>query len=89
MKYLTWAIVSFYRGVLYSSVAMTLAYLLSADPATASFVEFLTLIQGKPFQGLVLLIGLIIAAILLCWKCTSTRSGLLNHSVNGAVAKSE
>ncbi|RMR11247.1 hypothetical protein ALP90_200077 [Pseudomonas amygdali pv. ulmi] len=86
MIYLTWTIVCFYRGLAVSIAGMALAYLLSADPATVTFSEFLTFFQDKAVQRLIFLIAGLVGACLLVFKWTSHRNPYAVHAYRDASA---
>ncbi|KPW72675.1 hypothetical protein ALO76_200114 [Pseudomonas syringae pv. coriandricola] len=68
MIYLAWVIVCFYRGLAFSIAGMALAFLLSADPATATFSEFLTFFQDKAVHWLIFLMAGFIGVGLLVFR---------------------
>lgn len=89
MKYLTWAIVCLYRGVFYTALGMVLIYLLSADPASASFFEFLTMAQDKAMHRLILLIGVLIAACVFVFKVGFDYNPYLKNARMGGASASD
>ncbi|KPX86330.1 hypothetical protein [Pseudomonas meliae] len=89
MIYLTWVIVCFYRGLAFSIAGMALAFLLSADPATATFSEFLTFFQDKAVHWLIFLMAGFIGVGLLVFRSAGNHNPYGVHARMGGAAASD